>query len=107
MPDERTRALVWAGGFLIEIARDKSLPVALRRRAISIAKHFPTIEQVGAMPAATSPMRIGPGLVDPNAHPEWAKECLHGPLSYQTRFGWPEEPSRIDSEASTRGSTGS
>lgn len=26
MPDERTRALLWAGGFLIELARDNSLP---------------------------------------------------------------------------------
>jgi hypothetical protein len=36
-PNERSRALVWAGGFLIEIARDKRLPLDIRRRAIAIA----------------------------------------------------------------------
>ncbi|WP_447584943.1 BPSL0761 family protein [Pseudoxanthomonas mexicana] len=36
MPDERTRALLWAGGFLIELARDDSLPLSIRRRALVI-----------------------------------------------------------------------
>lgn len=49
MPDERTRALLWAGGFLIELARDDRLPVDVRRSAVAIARHFPTIEQVSAM----------------------------------------------------------
>lgn len=47
--NERSRALVWAGGLLIELARDKGLPLDLRRRAVSIARHFPTIEEVDAM----------------------------------------------------------
>ena len=46
MPTERTRALLWAGGFLIELARDKRLPVEVRRRAVVIARHFPTKEDV-------------------------------------------------------------
>ncbi len=49
MPDERTRALLWAGGFLIELARDDSLPLDIRRRAVVIARHFPTIEDVSTM----------------------------------------------------------
>ncbi|WP_081975053.1 BPSL0761 family protein [Novilysobacter arseniciresistens] len=105
MPNERTRALVWAGGFLIEIARDKALPLALRRQAVSIARHFPTIEQVGAMSTATFHLGMGPGLVDPDAHPEWAKECLHGPLTYRTRLGWPEEQPGADGRAASRGPT--
>lgn len=44
-PDERTRALVWAGGFLIELARDRSLSLDVRRRAVVIARHFPTIKR--------------------------------------------------------------
>lgn len=28
-PHERARALVWAGGFLIELAHDESLPIAV------------------------------------------------------------------------------
>lgn len=34
LPDERTKALVWAGGFLIELARDKSLLLRARQRAV-------------------------------------------------------------------------
>lgn len=49
MQDERTRALVWAGGFLVELARNDSLPLNVRRRAVVIARHFPTIEDVSAM----------------------------------------------------------
>lgn len=89
MPDERARALVWAGGFLIEIARDPLLPKALRRQAISIARHFPTIEQVQAMSHATY-LIGGPAVADPGSDPEWAGECRHGPLTYATRFNWPE-----------------
>jgi hypothetical protein len=34
---------------LIEIARDKSLPLRLRRCAVVIARHFPTVEDVAGM----------------------------------------------------------
>ena len=46
MPHERTRALLWAGGFLIELARDENLPTTVRQRGVAIARHFPTIEDV-------------------------------------------------------------
>lgn len=42
LADERTRALVWAGGFPIELARGKSLPLRVRQQAVDIARHFPT-----------------------------------------------------------------
>src|SRR3546814_13471623 len=38
MPDERVRALVWAGGFLIELTRDQEVPLRLRRKAVSIGR---------------------------------------------------------------------
>lgn len=44
MPHKRSRAIVWAGGFLIELAKDESLPLTIRQTAVQIARHFPTIE---------------------------------------------------------------
>lgn len=49
IPVERTQALLWAGSFLIELARDKRLPVDVRRSAVVIARHFPTIEDITHM----------------------------------------------------------
>lgn len=40
LPDERTRALIWAGGFLIELALDESLSLRFRPQAVVIARHF-------------------------------------------------------------------
>ncbi|HEY4093581.1 MAG TPA: BPSL0761 family protein [Luteibacter sp.] len=45
-PSERARALVWAGGLLVELAQDKRLPVDVRNSAIAIARHFPTVRDV-------------------------------------------------------------
>lgn len=53
MPNERARALVLAGGFLVSVANDLKLPLAVRRRAIVIARHFPTTYEV-AFAAATA-----------------------------------------------------
>jgi hypothetical protein len=36
---ERARSLVWAGAFLVELAKDESLPIAVRRTAVVIARH--------------------------------------------------------------------
>ena len=81
MPNERTRALVWTGGFLIELARDKSLPLTVRRRAVVIARHFPTIEQVSAMALFRHPTGLGIGLADPCEDPSWAEHCQFWPPS--------------------------
>lgn len=88
---ERSRALVWAGGFLIELARDERLPVDVRQKAVSLARHFPTVEQVGHLAAsvACSTSRFGLDLEDPQAHLEWVGECEYGPLTFDTRLGWP------------------
>ena len=93
-PEERTRALVWAGGFLIELARDESLPLVVRRRAVVIARHFPTIEQVSAMALFRHPTGLGMGLEVPDER-EHTDESLsgkprYGPLRYSTRLAWPE-----------------
>lgn len=87
MPHERSRALVWAGGFLIELARGKTLSLQIRRRAVSIARHFPTIEQLDSM--ARSEQLCG--LEPPSQHPSWVDQCRLGPLRYGTRLEWPSE----------------
>lgn len=87
MSDERSRSLVWAGGFLIELARDKSLPLRIRRRAVIIARHFPTIEQVELMAIAPETT----GLESPQKYPSWVEQCHFGPLRYGTSLAWPDE----------------
>lgn len=91
MPDERTRALLWAGGFLIELARDDSLPLDIRRRAVVIARHFPTIEDVSTMALFRHSSGLGMGLASPNETPSWAEECLYGPLRHSTQLAWPTD----------------
>jgi len=90
-PHERSRALVWAGGFLVELARDAHLPVNVRQQAVRIARHFPTVEQVSHLAATTgsSTSPFGLELEDPGANPEWSEECRYGPLTFNTRLGWP------------------
>lgn len=88
MPSERTRALIWAGGLLIELARDRTLPVSLRRRAVMIARHFPTVEDIelmaDSMPSASLGCMLGA------VEEEWKHESgSHGALQHVTRFGWP------------------
>lgn len=92
LPDERSRALVWAGGFLVELARDKTLPLVVRQRAVTIARHFPTIEQVEqwASTVESSSTSFGLQLGNPRAHPEWVNSCPEGPLTFGTRLSWPD-----------------
>ena len=90
IPHERTRAMLWAGGFLIELAQDTSLPIAVRRRAVVIARHFPTIEDVSTMALFRHSSGLGLGLASPSETPSWADDCRYGPLRYSTRLVWPE-----------------
>ena len=90
IPAERTRALMWAGGFLIEVARDERLPLDIRQRAVVIARHFPTIGDVAHMAMFRHPTGLGVGLVSPRDAGPWADGCRFGPLRYATRFDWPE-----------------
>lgn len=90
MPEERTRALLWAGGFLIELARDKRLPLDIRQRAVMIARHFPTIEDVSSMAMFRHPSGLGVGLAMPDEACLRSDGCRFGPLTYSTRFDWPE-----------------
>lgn len=88
MPDERTRALLWAGGFLIELARDNRLPLDIRQHAVMIARHFPTIEDISAMALLKHPSDLSLGLASPEI--SWIEGCRYGPLRHSTRIAWPE-----------------
>jgi hypothetical protein len=90
-PVERTRALLWAGAFLIEVARDKKLPLRLRRQAVVIARHFPTVEDVSAMSLTPPEPILGPMLASPDEIPAETDAERFGRLRYSTRLGWPEE----------------
>lgn len=91
MPDERTRALLWAGGFLIELARDDSLPLSIRRRAVVIARHFPTIEDISAMAQSRQPSGMSMSMASPDETSSWAEDCRHGPLRHSTHLAWPRD----------------
>ncbi len=92
MPHERTRALLWVGGFLIELARDTSLPISVRQRAIVIARHFPTIEDVSTLSGAGRSSNSECGLAPLSEAPMDANDLPFGPLRYSTRLEWPEVP---------------
>jgi hypothetical protein len=91
MPEERTRALIWAGGFLMELAQDGSLPLDLRRRAAVVARHFPTVEDISSMAMAQCLSVFGVGLSSPDEIPDAVKDCRFGALKYSTRLVWPED----------------
>ena len=90
-PVERTRALLWAGSFLMELARDKNLPLGVRRQAVVIARHFPTVEDISSMALTQDPMGFSPGLASPGEMPAGTEVGRFGPLRYSTRLAWPEE----------------
>lgn len=91
LPHERTRSLLWAGGFLIELARDESLPLNIRRRAVVIARHFPTYEDIAHLAIFRHSSGLGVGLEDPN-HVDLGDCCKYGLLLWSTKFAWPEDP---------------
>lgn len=90
-PSERTRSLLRAGSFLMELAQDKTLPLRVRRSAVVIARHFPTIEQVAQMALFQSPSGLPMGLASPD-EVDWDDEWPLGPLRYSTRLERPSEP---------------
>lgn len=88
--EEKTRALVWAGGFLVEVARDESLPLAVRRRAVTIARHFPTGGEAVLEANLALSRTSDSNLICHDQQRSWANDCKHGPLTYDTRLAWPE-----------------
>ena len=90
--EERNRALIWAGGLLIEIARDRRLPIALRQRAVSIARHFPTAELVAGSSRFLTSLEGMEPPADTRFDSTWLQGLEHGPLTELTRLAWPTDP---------------
>lgn len=91
--NEQTRALVWAGGFLIEIARNTALPMPVRKRAVLIARHYPTLSEISlsALLASGEASREEVSAAVREVVRSAADDCAHGPLTDSTRLEWPVE----------------
>lgn len=91
-PHEQARALVWAGGFLIELAHDDSLPLVVRQRAVMIARHFPTAGEVMLSRRLSEGSLEHPqAIVGVEEWEDWVADCPLGALTYATRLPWPEK----------------
>ena len=90
-PEERTRSLVWAGGFLIQISRDSNLPLGVRQQAAVIARHFPTIGAIAHLANCCDGDRFG--LASPSREnlAMWSEDLSHGPLTDSTRVSMPTD----------------
>jgi hypothetical protein len=92
-PDERTRSIVQAGAFLIELARDKTLPYPIRCEAARLARHYPTTSDVRhAALAMTMPMPLFVAPLIPDINPEWTADYKWGALRNFTRVSLPDPP---------------
>jgi len=87
---ERTQALLWGGAFLIEVARNKDLPLEIRRQATNIARHFPTIEDVESMALTQNGDPSGLEMASAEELLPATPMGRFGPLRWNTRLGWPE-----------------
>lgn len=90
-PNERARSLIQAGGFLIELARDKSLPLPVRRAAVAIARHFPMAHEVSFAASHSPSFGLDLKLESPGDIAAWAKDFPQGLLRESTRLTWPED----------------
>ncbi|AUZ62232.1 hypothetical protein PRJ_5674 (plasmid) [Pseudomonas sp. XWY-1] len=46
MPSERTRSIIQAREFLVDLSRDKTLPETVRIEARRLLRHYPTADEV-------------------------------------------------------------
>lgn len=75
----------------MELAWDKNLPLDVRRKAVVIARHFPTVEDISSMSLTQHPVFLGPMLASPEEIHVETEVGRFGPLRYSTRLVWPEE----------------
>ena len=80
MPDERSRALLWVGGFLIALARDDRPPRDVRQCAVVIARRF-SPSGGGATCKIPRPSGIGVELSLPQEIPSRAEDCRQVPCA--------------------------
>lgn len=92
--DEQARALVLAGGLLVELARDESLPIGLRQKAVKIARHFPTVGEIllqSKIARHASPSLFSMPAPSHEEQLSWMRDCTEGPLTFEIHLDWPEE----------------
>ena len=68
MPNERARALIWAGEFLREVQMSDTLPETLKTQAHWILRHYPDAGEIAR--AAGSP-HIGSWLSPVEQQGDW------------------------------------
>lgn len=91
MPDERSRAVLWAGGFLVQLNYDRRIPIDVRRTAHHIARHFPTAEEVRTLAHLQMADGTGGMFERPSDVGDWRESCPGQPLTYNTRLAWPDD----------------
>lgn len=95
MPNERTRAMVWAGAFLRELARNTRLPAEVRRTAVFVARHYPTVMDIVGMAAADERRPFFMPMLEPPTDDDiadWLKDFRQGALTSATHLELPPEP---------------
>jgi len=95
---ERTCAVLWAGGLLVQINYDARVPLDIRLAANSIAQHFPTVSDVASMALLSTPGIGGAMFERPEDVAGWEDGCLAGPLKDSTRLRCPDELSDSDTD---------
>ncbi len=83
MPNERTRAVIQTGKFLLELSQDSSLPERIRRDAKCLLRHYPNPFQMllaGRIEEASDPDVSPMGPVFSSS----TEISYHSPITYDT-----------------------
>jgi hypothetical protein len=91
MPLERSCAVLWAGGLLVQLNSDRRVPMDIRLTATRIARHFPTVEDVEHAATLSMLGQHGHIFEHPRDCPAWQESCPGSPLTHRTRLSWPSE----------------
>lgn len=91
IPIERSLAVLWAGGLLVQLNGDRRVPMDIRRTATHIARHFPTVEDVGHAATLSLLGQHGHIFEHPRDCAAWQENCPGPPLTHRTRLNWPSE----------------
>ena len=81
MPNERTRAVIQTGEFLLKLSQDSSLPERIRRDAKSLLRHYPNPFQMllaGRIEEASDPNVSPMGPIFSSS----AESGYHSPIIY-------------------------
>ena len=70
MPNERTRALRWAGEFLKEVMHSAECPEAIRHQAHVILRHYPEAWEIAHQARCWEPRSSGTPWLGPEDHYE-------------------------------------